>query len=366
MQVLNQLIAIPSESRHETAIVEFIVGWLQQKDVHAFIQDENAVGFIRGKDSSRALILNGHVDTVPAGDTDAWTYGPYTPTEVDGILYGLGVSDMKAGVAGILMLAEQYATEQPPCDIWFSLVVGEEIDGKGTASFLEWFDHQGHIEKYASLQAIIAEPTNCEYVGIGHRGNYFINLTIDSPRQSSQSVYDITRRLCDDIKKLESLWKRRYTHSMLGEPTIGLTAIHIGTDENDQSNASGKLTLDIRTTPDLHNKLKKELDSFLSQENYPSVKPHIASSSPVGWCADNTLIREIFYENFTNLKQQAMTGSTDLCFFSERDIPCVIFGPGQRDSMHSINESFELEKLHEFHRTITRLIKYYGDSNGKD
>lgn len=361
MHILDQLVAIPSESEHEENIVEFIVDWLKQKGVHAFIQGENAVGFIKGSDSKKALILNGHVDTVPAGDASAWTYGPYTPTRIQDTLYGLGASDMKAGVAGILLLAEHYAPQQPPCDIWFSLVAREEIDGRGTESFLEWFENQGHKMKYTSIQGIIAEPTNCEFIGAGHRGNYFASLVVDKDNSlPDQHIYELFESLSKDLKRLENQWKRQFAHPMLGEPTIGLTAIHI----NNYDSAPSTMTLDIRTTPDLHSKLEQEMNGFLAT-NYKSVHFTIKSSSPVGWCEDNTIVRQIFSNEFPELPQQAMTGSTDLCFFSAHNIPCVIFGPGQRESMHSVNESFELGKLDEFHQTITSFVQYYGDTDGK-
>ncbi|WP_158866337.1 M20 family metallopeptidase [Leifsonia sp. AG29] len=47
------------------------------------------------------LVLNGHLDTMPAGEERLWSVDPYTLTRVDGRLYGLGMGNMKGGVAAL-------------------------------------------------------------------------------------------------------------------------------------------------------------------------------------------------------------------------------------------------------------------------
>ena len=81
------------------------------------------------------LYLVGHVDTVPAWDLDA--FGPH---EENGIIRGLGSSDMKGGCAAMLeawlALAEALEpSERPP--VGLLLVVGEEENGDGSATFLK-------------------------------------------------------------------------------------------------------------------------------------------------------------------------------------------------------------------------------------
>lgn len=49
-----------------------------------------------------ALVLQGHVDVVPAGDLAAWRSTPFEPVLRDGELVGRGSNDMKGGVAAIL------------------------------------------------------------------------------------------------------------------------------------------------------------------------------------------------------------------------------------------------------------------------
>ncbi|MDA8431132.1 MAG: M20/M25/M40 family metallo-hydrolase [Geobacteraceae bacterium] len=81
------------------------------------------------------LYLVGHVDTVPAWDLD--TFGPQ---EDNGIIRGLGSSDMKGGCAAMveawLALAEALAPSERP-SVGLLLVVGEEENGDGSATFLQ-------------------------------------------------------------------------------------------------------------------------------------------------------------------------------------------------------------------------------------
>ena len=51
----------------------------------------------------------GHTDTVDI--TDGWVTDPFTLTEKDGLLYGLGACDMKGGIAAAL-----WAISQAPLD----------------------------------------------------------------------------------------------------------------------------------------------------------------------------------------------------------------------------------------------------------
>src|SRR5699024_6620721 len=58
----------------------------------------NLVGTIKGERNDNTLILNGHIDVVPLGDLDSWSYSPWKGETESGKLYGRGSCDMKAGV----------------------------------------------------------------------------------------------------------------------------------------------------------------------------------------------------------------------------------------------------------------------------
>src|ERR1022692_748502 len=84
--------------------------------------------------SSPCLLLNGHVDVVPA-ETELWSSDPFVPVRSDGWLVGRGAGDMKGGFAlGLLAVAalRRIRPEALSGEIAFLSVIEEECTGNGT------------------------------------------------------------------------------------------------------------------------------------------------------------------------------------------------------------------------------------------
>ncbi len=64
---------------------------------------ENLVAVARADQPGKRLILNGHLDTYPAGDMDTWDDDPFSGALQDNRIYGRGSADMKGGIAGALV-----------------------------------------------------------------------------------------------------------------------------------------------------------------------------------------------------------------------------------------------------------------------
>jgi acetylornithine deacetylase len=89
----------------------------------------NLVGVRPGAGGGRSLILNGHVDTVPPAEADLWTCGsPWNPEVRDGVLYGLGSTDMKGSAVSMWLTAQALhdADVQLRGELQLHSVVGEE------------------------------------------------------------------------------------------------------------------------------------------------------------------------------------------------------------------------------------------------
>ena len=69
------------------------------------------VAAIKGRKSGRALVLNGHLDTVPFGDPERWQTPPDKAVISEGKFYGRGASDMKSGLCAALFAFKQTALE---------------------------------------------------------------------------------------------------------------------------------------------------------------------------------------------------------------------------------------------------------------
>src|SRR5215831_14033731 len=59
----------------------------------------DVVGTWKGQGAGRSLILNGHMDVVPAGDPELWPCDPWSGSVSDGRIWGRGSCDMKGGLA---------------------------------------------------------------------------------------------------------------------------------------------------------------------------------------------------------------------------------------------------------------------------
>jgi succinyl-diaminopimelate desuccinylase len=75
------------------------------------------------------ILLNGHIDVVPAGD--GWKYPPFSATVRDNLMFGRGTSDMKGSIAAIIfaLSALSQLDMQLHGSVTFLLTVDEEIGG---------------------------------------------------------------------------------------------------------------------------------------------------------------------------------------------------------------------------------------------
>lgn len=97
----------------------------------------NAVGTWRGTGGGRTLLFNGHLDTNPA--TEGWTVDPWGGLVDDEFIYGLGVSNMKAGCASYLQAVAGMVGRgiRLAGDVVLTFVVGELQGGVGTLRLIE-------------------------------------------------------------------------------------------------------------------------------------------------------------------------------------------------------------------------------------
>jgi len=361
--LLAKIISIPSKTTEEKKLSVFILEWLARNGVAAKRQGENVVAHIKGLNRSKALIFNGHIDTVATGPLEAWKQNPLEPVIKKGIMNGLGASDMKAGVAVFMELATYYSKNTPACDLWFSFVVGEEVDGRGSQSFVEWFTKQPLFSTYSHIEALIGEPTNNAFLGVGHRGNLFIEILVtgDNYYKANVATAEIMNAgiVLNKLKILEASWKKKFEHEYLGSPSIGVTSIN--TIKPGKKSNKCSVVMDIRTVPKLHSRAVGLLETFCSKLPFHA-DVELLDGCPAGWTESSSELRRLFRDVYPEAPQQVLGGSADLCFFTEMNIDTVIFGPGQRDKMHAANESFEISKLPQYQKIIKNVVTLYGEA----
>jgi acetylornithine deacetylase/succinyl-diaminopimelate desuccinylase-like protein len=133
------LTSIPSPTGREKAIAEFILQWFEANGIKAVRQDiefdrPNAVGIIEGDGTGLSLGFNGHTDTSFTGtEEDRRMVAKMEPESelrgkiVDGKVQGLGISNMKGGVAAFMMAGKALKKSgvELKGDVVLAAVVGE-------------------------------------------------------------------------------------------------------------------------------------------------------------------------------------------------------------------------------------------------
>lgn len=130
---------IPSPTGQEKSIAEFILKWYETNGIKAVRQEvevdrPNAVGIIKGDGTGLSLGFNGHMDTSFTGtDEDLRMVAHIEPQSElrgsirNGKVRGLGISNMKGGVAAFMMAGKALKTSGVKLkgDVILAAVVGE-------------------------------------------------------------------------------------------------------------------------------------------------------------------------------------------------------------------------------------------------
>ncbi len=164
----------------------------------------NLVLRVRGNSVGRRLVFNGHMDTFPLVDEQSWTTNP-KGEEKDGKLFGLGVSDMKGGIAAILTAFRFLAnnTHLFSGEVVATFVGDEESMGtEGTKWLLENVEH-------ARGDAMISADAGSPYVlRFGEKGILWLNLSAKGKSAHAAHVHrgdSAIDKLLDVITDLKAL-----------------------------------------------------------------------------------------------------------------------------------------------------------------
>lgn len=100
----GELIALPSPCLGEGKVADRVEAEMTALGYDRVIRDAagNVVGVFFGREAGPTLLFNGHMDTVPPGDTAEWSRPPFEPAVADGRLYGRGAADCKGGLAALV------------------------------------------------------------------------------------------------------------------------------------------------------------------------------------------------------------------------------------------------------------------------
>ena len=127
------------------------------------------LGASRSADQTGGLVLSGHTDTVPC-NPELWSSDPFTATERDDRIYGLGSADMKAFFALILEAAARFDIK----DLQRPLVLLGTADEESSISGARQLLAQ---QRRLGRQAVIGEPTGLKPIRM-HKGVMMESITV--------------------------------------------------------------------------------------------------------------------------------------------------------------------------------------------
>ncbi|MGI9413290.1 MAG: M20/M25/M40 family metallo-hydrolase [Hyphomicrobiales bacterium] len=198
----------PSDTRATVRVIAEMLSGFENVETTIHTSEppiDNLVAKTCAGTPGRRLILNGHLDTYPAGDRAHWTDDPFSGVVRDGKLYGRGSADMKGGVACLLHIFKTLA--QMP-DAWageLCLVLAGDEESMGTLGSQFLLDTVPDARGDAVLNADVGSPT---VPRIGEKGMIWINVFAEGRPAHGAHVHrgenaiDTLRRAMDALTQL--------------------------------------------------------------------------------------------------------------------------------------------------------------------
>jgi putative selenium metabolism hydrolase len=361
---LQDLIRTPSPSGHEEEAARVLSERMRALGFDEVEVDglHDVMATIRGTGGGRSLLLNGHIDHVPAGDMA----DPYSGRLLDGgafgvdglVVYGRGASDMKGTVAAMAMaggILSELGVELEG-DFKVAVVAQEEVDGAGTKATIEEGKFLGDV-------VIVGEATNMD-VALGHRGGARADIVVrgrschaSAPERGVNALY----KAADLMARIRaSLIPRLPDHPIFGKTTIAVTRISAKPDIANVVPGECRFHIDCRNTPDFPTEaLRSSLEEIIGsmRDEDQEMDAFVLSPSPTG-------VSRGFTGFYTDPEEYPVVAearsaiadvlghepklktwrfATDGRFYSWLGIPVLGFGPGEERFAHTHEDHVRVE-----------------------
>ncbi len=378
LALASRLIAIPSTSGEERAVMDEVARWcsaagLRHETVALDAERPNVIVFVGNPATGPTMVMNGHLDTVPVSDLDAWQSQPYEPTISDDghKLVGRGASDMKSSVAVMLHVVDVLKNTPLKGCVQVHVVSDEEIGGKFGTIFVLDEIAAGRLPR--PDYCLIGEKSDLK-VRNAERGLLAIDVTCHgrAPHTAAARVTGVNAivKAAKAILALDNDIDR--FHPAVGKPVISINTIQAGVAHNV---VPGECTfsIDRRLIPGESREsavaeIVQTLDAIAADDPgfrytlaIDPLQDHIPAnitdeSSPLVQAIQRS-IREVTGE--TPEYFVAWAGATDGRFYRQAGIDTVGFGPGGENA-HGANEAVNIDDLvtqaKVYVETITRVL----------
>lgn len=335
----------------------------------------NVVGSRRvSQPVGRSLILNGHIDVVPAGPLDRWAAPPFEPIVKDGWMYGRGAADMKSGLAACLFALDAINRVglAPAADVHVQSVVEEECTGNGALACVQ--------RGYRADAALIPEPTELRLVR-AQVGLLWFQIDVPGDPAHASAVeadganaIDKAIHIYHALQKLERAWNERKTsHPLFADMkrpirfNLGKIA---GGDWTSSVPAWCRLDMRVALYPDQDPEAAcEEIRSCIhaaarSDEFLASHPPHISFRGfhakgyvlPPQSAAEQVLTEAHAAICHEPLARFTAPSGTDARYFGlYADMPALVYGPRSR-RIHGFDEAVEIDSIRKLTQGLAVFI----------
>lgn len=355
-EILADLIRIPSynPSGNEAQIASYVADVMEAAGCEVEVKEvvpgrPNVIARLKGEGAGKTIILNTHLDVVPAGE--GWNTDPLKMEIKDGRAYGRGVMDAKGPLASMMAAMEAIALSDIKLkgDVVLAAVADEEGASLGAKELITYLSGD---------YAIVGESTNGN-LALAHRGSLRPVLVAEgvaahssTPNLGINAVSLITKAIVALEEYAQTLSERK--HPLTGQSTLSVTVIRGGIKESmipdrceavidrrlvpgeDEETAIREMEEVIRSVPGLEGRVR--LEHFIPTSGGAS---EIDSAHPIVELAAEA-IEHIYGKkpDYTGL-----TCNCDMSSFMRAGIPTAVYGPGDFSIAHTANEWVLLSEL---------------------
>lgn len=338
VELTQALVRLPSVSGNEAACVELLCDVL--KNHRPTVSGRNVFA-VRG-DGPKTLLLNSHMDTVPA--SEGWTRDPHAAALEEGRIIGLGANDAK-GPLSALVIAFLEAEVPDGARLVLAATCDEETGGEGLGVV--------RSELPGIHAAIIGEPTELD-VCTGQRGLLRARLLARGASAHAARPWEgenAIEKAARDIAALQAI-ELPDKHPVLGPATLCVTKIDGGTATNAVP-ALCTLEIDARTVPSLDNRELFERIAAAVESEAELVSERFV---PVATEAREAIVQAALRGTGSEVPS-AFGGVSDLYWV--RDVPGIVCGPGRSDQSHAADEWIETAMLERGVEAYKKTIEEY-------
>jgi len=370
LKILQDLIAIHSVNNHEMEVARYLQKLLKKHDISAKILrfSETRGDLIAEIGSGKPVLgLSGHMDVVAAGDLSQWKTDPFILTNIDGKLYGSGATDMKAGLAAMVLamisIHDHHLLKHGTLRLMASF--GEEIGEQGS----KLLKNKGYMRDVDAL--LIGEPTGYQ-IAIAHKGSMDVRFTSHGTEAHSsrpQNGYNAINPLMKLLIEANRFFNHSLkTNSQLGKLTFS-TTIFNGGDQVNSIPALAQAEANIRTIPEFNNaEVEKNLKEMIAKQNKAGAKVDLdvyMSEPSIETNGQSKFIKlaqkigaEFVGKAIPTFALNPVTDASNLIIDKGPDFPLAIFGPGN-DTPHQVNEYVDQEMYLKFIDIYIALFSAY-------